>query len=342
MHKKKIIEFIFHIIFWVVTCYFFINNSFLRSVIRKDYYEYLFLIMIICLIYFNLYILIVKFFNKSKFINYFCSLFICTLLITIIEYKIINNDILLITVRLPKKVQIDLQRWNFFGIFFRDSLFVAFFTMFKIYRDAIGSYKLLRDNTVLEKQKLMVEINMLKSKINSHFLFNTLNNLYVMSLKSAPETPEMILNLTDLMDYVVVESEKEIIPIEKEIDFITNYIALERIRHHKLTIEFNYDEELYNIKIAPMIFESFINNAFKYTKNDGTGYVKININCFQDGKVILICENNKLKNNSEVVSRGKGMKNTIERLEMLYKDHHFLNIINDEEIYKAELTLETI
>ena len=342
MHKKKIIEFILHLVFWIGTCYFFVNNSFLRFRIREDNYEYLFLFMIICLIYFNLYILIVKFFNKSKFIYYFSSLIICTFLITIIEFLLIKNDILLLTIKGPKKFQIGLLKWNFFGIFFRDALFVAFFTMFKIYRDAIGSYKLLRDNTILEKQKLMVEINMLKSKINSHFLFNTLNNLYVMSLKSAPETPEMILNLTDLMDYVIVESEKEKIPIENEIEFLTNYIALERIRHNKLTIEFNYDEDLFNIKIAPMIFESFVNNAFKYTKNDGTGYVKININCFQDGKVIFNCENNKLKNNSEVVSRGKGMKNTIERLEMLYKDHHSLNIVNDDNIFKAELILETI
>ena len=342
MHKKKIIEFILHLVFWIGTCYFFVNNSFLRFRIREDNYEYLFLFMIICLIYFNLYILIVKFFNKSKFIYYFSSLIICTFLITIIEFLLIKNDIFLLTIKGPKKFQIGLLKWNFFGIFFRDALFVAFFTMFKIYRDAIGSYKLLRDNTILEKQKLMVEINMLKSKINSHFLFNTLNNLYVMSLKSAPETPEMILNLTDLMDYVIVESEKEKIPIENEIEFLTNYIALERIRHNKLTIEFNYDEDLFNIKIAPMIFESFVNNAFKYTKNDGTGYVKININCFQDGKVIFNCENNKLKNNSEVVSRGKGMKNTIERLEMLYKDHHSLNIVNDDNIFKAELILETI
>ena len=342
MQRKKIIEILIHIIFWIITFYFFIDNSYLRFKCRDINIEYVSIFLIVINIYINLFYLIPKLFNKEKFISYFLSVFFSTFIISTIEYLLIRDDIFYYTFNLPKDYQIKILYVDFFGILFRDSLFVAFFTMFKIYKDAITSHRFFKEKTLLEKQNLMVEIKMLKSKINTHFLFNTLNNLYVMSLKSAPETPNMILNLTDLMDYVVVESEKERISIEKEIEFINNYIALERIRHRQLDIAFDYDTNLFNIKIAPMIFESFVNNAFKYTKNDGTGYIKVKIKCFEGGKVIFSCINNKIQNTESVVSRGKGMKNTLERLEMVYKDKHLLNIENNDDEFIVNITLETI
>ena len=341
MKRKIIIEIIIHVLFWIISFYFFVTNSFLRyqSIdINKEYYSF---ILVVLVIYFNYFFLIPQFFTKQKLLKYFIYLLLSLFAITVTEFLWIKNDVLLFTLKTERAFQNTMLRWNLFGIFFRDALFVGFFTMFKIYRDAIKAYKLLKANTALEKQQLITQINMVKSKVNTHFFFNTLNSIYSLALSKSDNTPDIVLNLSDLMEYVVSDSENEWVPLDSEIEFIKNYIALENVRHQKMNLEFEIEGETSAYQVPPMIFESFVNNAFKYTNINNNGFINIKIEC-QLGKIIFTCENsiNKMAK-ATVKSTGKGMINTYNRLNLHYKDKYQLDIISEDVIYKVRLLLKT-
>jgi len=342
MKRKIVIEIIIHVLFWIISLYFFVNNSYLRYHpldMRKEYYSF---ILVFTIIYLNYFFLIPQFFTKQKLFKYFFYLLLTLFAITIIEFLWIKDDVLLFTLKTEKAFQNGMLRWNLFGIFFRDTLFVGFFTMFKIYRDAIKAYKLLKANTALEKQQLITQINMVKSKVNTHFFFNTLNSIYSLALNKSDNTPDIVLNLSDLMEYVVSDSENEWVPLDSEIGFINNYIALENVRHQKMNLEFQIKGETSAYQVPPMIFESFVNNAFKYTDINNDGFINIKIECITC-KIIFTCENSIYKMaKATVKSTGKGMKNTYNRLNLHYKDKYQLDIVNEDDIYKVRLLLKTI
>jgi len=341
MKRKTIIEIILHILFWVLCFDFFTKNSFLRYHsfnIKEEYFSFS---LVISIIYINYFILIPRFFTRQLFFKYFVIILLLLITITVSEFIRLKDDIRQCTFSTDISFQINALRWNFFGIFFRNSLFVGFFTMFKIYRDAIKAYKLLKENTALEKQQLITQINMVKSKVNTHFFFNTLNSIYSLALDKSDKTPDTVLNLSDLMEYVVSDSENEWVPLESEIRFIQNYIALEDVRHQKMNLELDIVGDTSAFKVPPMIFESFVNNAFKYTDINTNGYIRIKIEC-KEKQIVFYCENSVNKMAKGVVkSTGKGMTNTFNRLNLHYKDKHQLEIDNGDIIYKVRLVLFT-
>lgn len=306
--------------------------------IREEYYSFL---LVFAIIYINYFIFIPQFFTKEKYLKYFSFLILLLIIITAIEFSYIKDDILFLVETNNTKIRNGLLFWNFFGIFFRDALFAGFFTMFKIYRDAIKAYKLLKENTALEKQQLITQINMVKSKVNTHFFFNTLNSIYSLALDKSDKTPDIVLNLSDLMEYVVSDSENEWVPLDSEIRFIQNYIALERIRHQNMNLNFDIHGDTSQHKVPPMIFESFVNNAFKYTNINTNGFINIKIESKAD-EIIFFSENSVNKMAKGVVkSTGKGMNNTFNRLNLHYKNKHQLDINNGEDIYTVKLHLKT-
>ncbi|MFZ4413730.1 MAG: sensor histidine kinase [Bacteroidales bacterium] len=341
MKKKTLVEILLHLVFWAFTFYYFTNNSFLRYPSsldpNKEYYS---LLLIIAVIYSNYFWLIPHYFTQQKLFKYFFFLLSILLLITTLEFLMLVDNIKIITSNLEHKIQMGVLRFNYFGILFRDTLFVGFFTMFRIYRDAIEAYKLLTEKTAMEKQQLITQINMVKSKVNTHFFFNTLNSIYSLALDKSDKTPDIVLNLSDLMEYVVSDSENEWVPLDSEIRFIQNYIALEKVRHLNMNLNFDIKGETFGIKVPPMIFESFVNNAFKYTDINNNGFINICIEC-KNAEIIFDCENSVYKmGNPTVKSTGKGMNNTYNRLNLHYKDKYQLEIINEEDKYKVNLLLK--
>ncbi len=341
MKKKTLFEILLHIGFWLITFYYFKNNSFLRFPSFDENKEYFFFFLIIVIIYINYFLLIPRLFTLQKFLKYFSSLITLLLLITTLEFLMLLDNINNRISNLPQEIQSGILRFNFFGILFRDALFVGFFTMFRIYRDAINAYKLLQKNTAMEKQQLITQINMVKSKVNTHFFFNTLNSIYSLAINKSDKTPDIVLNLSDLMEYVVSDSENEWVSLDSEIRFINNYIALENVRHHQMNLKIEIEGETSLYKVPPMIFESFVNNAFKYTDINTNGYIKINIGC-KPGEINFYCENS-INNMAKgtVKSTGKGMTNTYNRLNLHYTDKYKLDISEVEGIYKVNLLLKT-
>ena len=341
MKRKTIIEVILHLIFWVICFYYFTNNSLLRFFsfdIREEYYS---LLLIIVVIYFNYFWLIPRFFNRRKLYYYFSLLLSALLLITTLEFLMLLDDIKKITSNTGDIFENGVLRWEYFGIFFRDTLFVGFFTMFKIYRDAIKANKLLQEITALEKQKMRTEINMVKSKVNSHFFFNTLNSIYAIALEQSTETADMIANLSHLMHYVVADSENEWVTLNKEIEFLQNYSALEIARHQYIAFNFTIEGDTSQTKVPPMIFEAFANNAFKYTDDEGRGYINIHLECLPNDSLVFCCENNtRTTINTQIQSTSKGLQNTHERLELFYHNNYKLETTSEMGIYKVKLVLD--
>ncbi|WP_165933379.1 sensor histidine kinase [Arundinibacter roseus] len=195
----------------------------------------------------------------------------------------------------------------------------------------------------IEKERDRAQIEMLKTQINPHFLFNTLNNLYGTALvEESPKTATGILQLAQIMRHSVESSELEEIEIEKEIRFLQDYIELQKVRIPRrpnilIDTKLNWDET--PARIAPLIVMTFVENAFKYGINPEQ-------NCFIDlsllvenKRLTLTCRNSIVTRIQVEKGTGMGLKNTIKRLQILYPDRHFLDINSDNGVYDVSLTL---
>lgn len=198
------------------------------------------------------------------------------------------------------------------------------------------------ENTILETQLKLKEqeLQYLKMQIHPHFLFNTLNTMYGFAIKKADETPEMILKLSNLLDYLLYQIDKPFVLLTDEINHIHDYLALESLRfNNTLNIDFNTENISENTKIAPMLFLPFIENSFKHgVLKHGLLHIKINIS-FKDQIIYFYIENTSTK--STEPNSGIGLENIKKRLDLLYRDAYKLSILNDEGRFKVHLNLNT-
>jgi LytS/YehU family sensor histidine kinase len=168
------------------------------------------------------------------------------------------------------------------------------------------------------------ELKLLKSQIHPHFLFNTLNNLYSLALEKSDRTPDLIIRLSDMLSYIIYDCKSEKVPLSKEIDFIKNYIELQKVRYENCDIEFAYNIDLGNKLIAPMILHTFIDNSFKHgAENDMSNpWIKIFISS-NNGSLFLSVINS-VCDNGIPGNQGIGIINTKKRLDLIYRDKHQL------------------
>jgi len=199
----------------------------------------------------------------------------------------------------------------------------------------------------IEKRNLQSELNLLKAQIHPHFLFNTMNNLYALSLSQSAKTSEGIAKVSDLLRAVLYDCNEVYIDFEKELALIQNYIDLQKLRFdNRLTLCFHIEGEPATIKVAPMLFITFIENCFKHGSSNDPDCSWINI-AFKitDSQISFIAENSKpliVNEHSFIESGGIGLENVKKRLEILYKNQYSLNISDSAKIYKVELSLNTI
>ena len=183
-------------------------------------------------------------------------------------------------------------------------------------------------------------MSILKTQINPHFLFNTLNSIYALSLKKSDETPSAIVKLSGMMRYSITEVEQSMVLLEKEIQFISNYIALQRIRlGTTCTIEFESKNDCEFERIIPLVFIAFVENAFKYGISTEThSLIKLSI-INTDGKLEFKIYNQKLNKTLDINSTEIGISNTKKRLELLYPEKHELKITETKNNFSVDLKL---
>lgn len=196
--------------------------------------------------------------------------------------------------------------------------------------------KILETQLKLKEQ----ELNYLKLQIHPHFLFNTLNTMYGFALKKADETPEMILKLSNLLDYLLYQVDKPFVSLNEEINHLKDYIALEQLRFNEtLTVSFSFEVFPETIKIAPMLLLPFVENSFKHGYiEDGKLKIKIVMSLIEDTLVFTIKNTSRIHTNSK---KGIGLENIKKRLELLYSNDYQLNINQSETNFEVKLTLKT-
>ena len=193
---------------------------------------------------------------------------------------------------------------------------------------------------IAEAEKVNAELSFLKAQINPHFLFNTLNNIYTLSIMNSQHTSESIMKLSNIMRYVTDDVTKDFVPLSYELNCIRDYIDLQKLRlGKKTTVDFAISGTITNQHIAPLILMSFIENTFKYgisKKEDST--IKIIIEIRQE-LTSLYCENKIFNNRNSTERTGIGIANTRRRLEHLYPNRHQLNITERDGLFCVNLIL---
>lgn len=197
----------------------------------------------------------------------------------------------------------------------------------------------------LEKNSLETELAYLKSQIQPHFFFNTLNSLYALTLEKSELAPNTILKLSNLMSFVIYRAKADVVSLMETVTHMKNFIELEKIRFgSKLNIDFEISGEL-DGKIPPLILSPFVENSIKHGGLSPEGTIDINIRLHVQEKTLIFEVENWLKNykdseeNERLNGEGIGLENTIRRLKLLYKDNYQLDIDQINDKFKIHLTL---
>lgn len=293
------------------------------------------------LVYLHLYVLVPKLLNRRHYIAHFISIGSLIYLYSFCNYTILMSipkagmpDIML---RFLSRIQPNFDLLE--GMIVVILTYALKYTLIAF----ITQTELLK----LQKEKLELELNALKAQIHPHFLFNTLNNLYSLTLKNSEKASEVVLKLSDIMRYVLYQANEQQVDLKKEIDFAENYVDLQRIRYQdKYKISFEVTGQIGDQKVAPLLFIDFIENAFKHGLerrfNDGFVAVKFQV---EQKHIALNVTNSKGQNDEDQLSenskrKGIGLQNVQRRLDLIYGASHQLKISETEEIFEINLSIQ--
>ncbi|WP_051285059.1 sensor histidine kinase [Aequorivita capsosiphonis] len=221
---------------------------------------------------------------------------------------------------------------------FMDKVFIACLAI--ALKQMSNSQRLREREGLLIKEKLNTELTLLKSQINPHFLFNTLNNIYSLARKKSDKTPDVVLKLSKLLRFVMYETKHQYIPIAKELDFLKDYIELHKIRYDdRLRIDFKYDLDDLDTPIMPHILTPFVENAFKHGASQSImlSFISIELKLAKN-ELYFKVENSFERNNTNDEEEGIGLKNLIRQLELMYQDFN-IDTKKEGQKFIAELSL---
>ncbi|MFT5892055.1 MAG: two-component system LytT family sensor kinase [Dokdonia sp.] len=221
-------------------------------------------------------------------------------------------------------------------------VFVFLMLMTKAFKDRFEERHQLE---VLQKEKANTELKFLKAQTNPHFLFNTLNNLYSLTLDQSEKAPEVVLKLSGMLDYMLYGCKDAEVPLKKEIAFIQDYIDLESLRYgNKLTLNFTYHLHDPNVMIAPLILISFVENAFKHgaSTNLKNSVIKIELTTNQDQlyfKVFNTLPASRQGDTKNESHSGIGFSNAQRQLELNYKNNYDLKSTKTDNDFQVVLNI---
>lgn len=325
-----------HVLFWLVIYIVFVlidQNQFdwklslAKELVNVSFYA--------LAVYINLILLIPYFLSAKRIVQYALFLFLLAVLITPIKTFVLYHAI----ASYPS-IREDMLE-NQYLIFLTTLIVLMASTIFKIVYDWLQHQ---REKKELQTQTMKSELRFLKSQINPHFLFNTLNNLYALTLKKSDKAPEIVLKLSEIMRYMLYECNEPKVPLTKEINYIKNYLALEELRQGKnVTIEFELIGDPEDKYIAPMMFTPFLENSFKHGLNLAIteGFVKIRLEVLKH-KLIFTIDNSKPETKPQPDTRpsgGIGLANVKRRLNLIYPDQYKLAIKDMPLAYRIELEI---
>jgi two-component system, LytTR family, sensor kinase len=345
---KRIILLLIHIPVWIVaffTAYFFSSDDLPSGKFEKlPYLVYTSISMAFWLLssfYVFYSFLVPKYLAKRKYqyFTFFAALFV----LVIIPAVILFLDFLSGQIFVTKEISQSRSNTNPIILSWLGCVIGALFCggLGAFYRFATDWFKDLQIKKDLENKNLQSELKILKSKLNPHLLFNTLNNIDTLIQTSPGKASEILTKLSDLLRYVVYDTEKEKVPLLTEVDNLKKYIDLEKIRTvnpDSIVFTAQIDENTY---IPPMIFFPFVENSFKHSNLNNKNH-KLSISISDSNGIVRFdCINNRIEEEKEKGHIGIGLALATKRLELLFPNKHELLIQQNETEFIVKLLLKT-
>jgi two-component system LytT family sensor kinase len=285
--------------------------------------------------YFNNYVLFPQLLRKKEYISYIISILLSLLLASfLITFILLQVDTIEITDK-SSLLSFGFIMNNFIAI----TTTVAVTMSLKMVKQW---YERERQNAQLEKLQAETELKFLKSQINPHFLFNSLNTIYALSIKQSKQTPEVILKLSEILRYLLYEGGEPMVPLDKEINYVRNFLELEKIRYgDRVAIHFESEGDVHHKSIAPMLLLTFLENSFKHgiQTMSGKSILNIRLVCSEDDIYISIINSYKPGEKRKNSRGGIGLENIKKRLRLMYPNRHELSIVAGEDKFEVHLRL---
>jgi sensor histidine kinase YesM len=336
-NSRKLFRSGIHIIFWICAWLFFLfyYERYSEVNIYTIVASLVNLAVAIGTVYTFNYYLIPRFLLKERHIKFIAFsviaiiifIYLQLMLTVILFIKLLYTEQTLF----PKMIDVVMLFFNLFFI-----VFIAI---------SIKFYKRWTEkdhkSQVIQREKVEAELQMLKTQINPHFLFNTLNSIYVLALRNAEKTAETVLQLSDILDYILYKLNEPTVLFSDELHIIENYISLEKIRFAD-RVELNLKVEVNDkdLKIPPMLIIPFVENAFKHGVGKSMDKSWINIEIRDTDDFLNIDVGNSRKPGvQKSKSSGIGLENTIKRLNILYNNNYTFDKIETEYNYQIKLQL---
>ena len=328
-----------HIAFWLVS-YFVMLHLFKYGAVPEevDYvYTSLFHVLVLPAVYINLVLLLPRLNQKNGWFIYIPLLLALLALFSFLNYKFFQDWS---TIIFPDYYFISYYNWWEIALIY--FIYIIITSLIKSAKTAFVLYRVKAELEETEKQKVQMELKALKSQINPHFLFNTLNGIYSMALDRDQRLPDTVLQLSELMRYFLYEAKDDVVPLQKELQLLDTYIALQKLRlGNDLKVEVIKKGEVSNQKIAPLLLITFLENAFKHGDKNADGEFLLLEMIINKNHLYFKLKNKKGADNLLETNeyKGLGLENIRRRLELIYPGNYSLDILNKDDFFIVELDL---
>ncbi|WP_240315536.1 sensor histidine kinase [Aquimarina longa] len=337
----------FHIVFWVSTLLFFSLRDELEenhNIVRAFVYSAFLMIPQLLASYSLAYYLIPKFIYTKRYLS-FLGLFVFSAYFFSVLARVFTVHLAEPLVRKRPfdqesilEILVDLH-------YLTDNYFPLVYTVvlvFLMIRFIVDISKVKQQNLELEKEKATTELKILKAQLHPHFLFNTLNNIYMLSLENSPKTPESIEKLSEILDYVLYRCNTKFVLVSNEISFLKNYITLEKLRYdERLQVTIHTSIERGDIVIAPLILLSLVENAFKHGAGEDSGSPRIDISIDYEDSLFTFRITNSIASSAQIKPKIPiGLTNIRKQLDLIYLDSYTMDIEEQENLFTVTLEIK--
>jgi len=353
MKRSQLIKLFIHLLFWLPLPIFLLSTSkhlifgtFITNDGNFEVAVFYGLVFNAVLFYFTLYKLLPFYFKQRK---YFAGLMLSVgFYIVICVCEALADYVFISTVYTPSNLK------GYEDSILQYALISSIFMNMPIFILSVGCrfvkdwYTNEKAKQKLKEEKLINELQFLKSQVNPHFLFNTLNNLFGMARQAkALPVADGIAKLSNMMRYMLYDSESEFVSLEKEISYLHDYIELQKLRigtANKMDLKVDLNACQSQLKIAPLLLIPFVENAFKHGISvKEPSKISIGLHTEENTVTFKVSNSiNKLRQNRDEDSSGFGLKNVKKRLDLIYPDTSQLDIKEDENLYSISLNITTI
>ncbi|NJN25081.1 MAG: histidine kinase [Cyclobacteriaceae bacterium] len=340
---SKKVRWLLHVVFWLAVLGFYTAFFGQRNVNYHITLAFVAILLPVTIIttYFLNYELIPKYLLQKRYARFFLY-FVYTL---IVSFYIEMMTVIIIFLSVAELNMSEFHPSNTNAIFLIAGMYVVVFLGVAVKMVNLYNHNQLEIER-LKSEKIEAELKFLKAQLHPHFLFNTLNNLYALTLERSDKAADVVLKLSALLDYVLYECEAELVPLEKEIAQIDNYLALEKLRFgSRLHIDDHLLENTANWKIPPMSLMTLLENSFKHSVSQSLVNTWMYI-CLEvvNGELHFTVRNPKIDNSrkKKSASGGIGLTNLANRLKLIYKENHRLHIDDSGTFFEVKLIIKSV